>query len=323
MTVKTDDGDLLQQGAANVDARHGYATSQSLPSALSGDYVVMKVNGDVGGENGGSLAVDGKVIGQVSGDVRLAAANGGSLQGGTKQNAAQFIQTAGSYIGLDLSQLGDNTAVDAGGDLSLYTAGKAEAFTSFYAGGNLTLSAASFGDLSYMRAGGMLTINNVGHPAHPQIAYFESVNGREPKINNQSNDTVIFVDGRLAGGNLNILNKFGADEAFMVETPELKSTQGIFGNPPFLHSDLDVANPMAVSAVDYLIQEVPRLTLSSDFPAEVDQNVEAVGLSQKDVYWFGQKGSDEKKASDEAAEKTAETDKGSEKPSDKTVALVR
>ena len=87
---------------------------------------------------------------------------------------------------------------------------------------------------------------------------------------------------------MNILNMFGANEAFLVSTPELKSTQGIFGNPPFLHSDLDVANPMEVSAIDYLIQEVPRLTLSSEFPADVDQKVEANGLSLKDSYWFGQ-----------------------------------
>ena len=85
------------------------------------------------------------------------------------------------------------------------------------------------------------------------------------------------------------MNMFGANEAFLVSTPELKSTQGIFGDPPFLHSDLDVANPMEVSAIDYLIQEVPRLTLSSEFPADVDQKVEANGLSLKDSYWFGQR----------------------------------
>jgi hypothetical protein len=156
------------------------------------------------------------------------------------------------------------------------------------AGGDLTVSAASFGDVSYLRAGGTLTINNVGRPKYPKVAYFESIDGHEPRINNLPNDMVIFVDGRLAGGNVNILNMFGANEAFLVSTPELKSTQGIFGAPPFLHSDLDVANPMEVSAIDYLIQEVPRLTLSSEFPPDVDQKVEANGLSLKDSYWFGQ-----------------------------------
>ena len=189
----------------------------------------------------------------------------------------------------DLSPLGSTSTLKVGGDLSVYTAGAIEAKGILAAEGDLTVTAKSFGDVSYLRAGGTLTINNVGHPKHPCVAYFESLDGHEPRINNLPNDMVIFVDGRLAGGNVNIMNMFGANEAFLVSTPELKSTQGIFGDPPFLHSDLDVANPMEVSAIDYLIQEVPRLTLSSEFPADVDQKVEANGLSLKDSYWFGQR----------------------------------
>ena len=177
----------------------------------------------------------------------------------------------------------------------------------FRAGKDMTVSAAGFGDMSYLNAGGKLTINNVGKPGSPQIAYFESVNGVEPRINNMPNDTVIFVDGRLAGGNTQIINTFGANEAFMVQTPELKSTQGIFGNPTFMHSDLDVANPLEVSAIDYMIQDIPRLTLSTDFPAEVDRNVEANGLSSRDSIWFGQEKSNAK--NDESEEKSPEGDK--------------
>ena len=171
----------------------------------------------------------------------------------------------------------------------------------------MTVSASKFGDVSYLRAGGKLTINNVGKPGNPQIAYFESVNGVEPRINNMPNDTVIFIDGRLAGGNTQIINTFGANEAFMVQTPELKSTQGIFGNPMFMHSDLDVANPLEVSAIDYMIQDIPRLTLSTDFPAEVDRNVEANGLSARDSIWFGQEKANAKNG--ESDEKSPEEEK--------------
>lgn len=357
--IQTTHGNLTQEGAIISVSRDGFAESKNMASSVSAEEVNFSVDGNIGEGAHEYVAIDGRIYAQVSGSASIAAANGRSFSGGSKPshtpNVSYLERSSGAGIGeryeivdldgrkvpvkkyevnltpakdamatgIDWGVASDNSSVFAGGDLSIYTAGALNPYGLLVAGRDLTVSAASFGDMSYLRAGGKLTINNVGHPSHPQIAYFESVNGVEPNINNLPNDMVIFIDGRLAGGNLNILNKFGANEAFMVETPELKSTQGIFGNPPFLHSDLDVANPMAVSAVDYLIQEVPRLTLSSDFPAEVDQNVEAVGLSQKDVYWFGQKGSDEKKASDEAAEKTAETDKGSEKPSDKTVALVR
>lgn len=338
-------GNITQSGASVSVSRDGYATPASLSASASAKEVNIRANGNVGNGTYDYFVVNGKPYGIISGNASIAAGGGASFQGGSRPtHTPSFNQTAVSLLNsvsssgeittsanvssilaesIDWGGADDNSSIVADGNLSVYTAGALNPYGLLVAGRDLTVSAASFGDMSYLRAGGKLTINNVGHPSHPQIAYFESVNGVEPNINNLPNDMVIFIDGRLAGGNLNILNKFGANEAFMVETPELKSTQGIFGNPPFLHSDLDVANPMAVSAVDYLIQEVPRLTLSSDFPAEVDQNVEAVGLSQKDVYWFGQKESDEKKASDEAAEKTAETDKGSEKPSDKTVALVR
>lgn len=289
VVVQTESGNLVQRGGPDVSPHRGRTESRSLKPALSGENVVMVVNGSVGGEGSGSIAIDGKPVGIVSGDARIAVANGKDLVGGTSQEAAKVVDAGGGFLKLDLSALGENSAMVVGGDLSLYTAGGIGNYTTFDADGDVSLSAATFGDTSYLRAGGNFAVNNVGSPSHPQIAYFESVNGREPKIVNQANDMVIFIDGRLVGGNLQIINQFGANEAFMVETPELKSTQGIFGDPPFLHSDLDVANPMEVCAIDYLIQEIPRLTLSSDFPPEVDKNVAAVGLSPKDVYWFGQK----------------------------------
>ena len=45
---------------------------------------------------------------------------------------------------------------------------------------------------------------------------------------------------------------------------------------------------MAVGSIDYMIQEIARLALPSDFPLDVEQSVDAAGLSPRDVYWFGQ-----------------------------------
>ena len=73
-----------------------------------------------------------------------------------------------------------------------------------------------------------------------------------------------------------------------MQTPELKSEQGVFGNPTFLHDELDVANPLAVGAIDFLLQDVPLLTLTSDFPTEIDKQVAANGLNPTTSYWFGQ-----------------------------------
>ena len=291
--IKADKGDVTHIGGGGVSSGNGYAGKAWLSPVASADEVVFDVNGSIGGGQGDYFAVDGKMFAFASGNVSIAAAKGLSLAGGREVFDEAAIAAASIGVGLSLSDAAknsawDNNTVKAGGDLSVYTVKELMSNGLLVSGNDMVVSAGSFGDLNYLRAGGTLTINNVGHPKHPRIAYFESVNGHEPRIDNLPNDMVIFVDGRLAGGNINIMNMFGANEAFLVSTPELKSTQGIFGNPPFLHSDLDVANPMEVCAIDYLIQEVPRLTLSSEFPADVDQKVEANGLSLKDSYWFGQ-----------------------------------
>ena len=347
----------VSQAGSSVSVAGGRAQQADLPAAIEAKWINVRANGDVGEGDSNPLAVDGAVRAVVDGNASFAAARGEDFVGGgdtppsigdlndARRNADMAIDdfrnpglgqqgeprqderenvTRNGAVVADISKAFDGLGsgmVDIGGDLSVYTAGKLQANGLFSAGGNVTISAASFGDMSYLQAGGTLTINNVGKPAYPQIAYFESVNGREPKINNQPNDTVIFVDGRLAGGNLQIINKFGATEAFPVSTPELKSEQGIFGNPVFLHGDLDVANPMAVGNVDYMLQEIPRLTLASDFPLEVDKSVNTAGLNPKDVYRFGQhpQVAEEKPQAEQEEKKD---DKASaEKPAEPKVAM--
>ena len=344
VNVVTSGGNVRQSGVSVAINQSGYAEVESIPSAVSAPEVNFNVNGNVGAGTRSPVAASGSIYAQVSGSASLAAANGQSFEGGSKPAhtptvklsvsdvtatpTASTTESAGRLVinttpasqslasGIDWGGASDNSSIFAGGDLSIYTAGSLNPYGLLVAGRDLTVSAASFGDLSYLRAGGKLTINNVGHPSHPQVAYFESVNGVEPNINNLPNDMVIFIDGRLAGGNLNIINKFGATEAFPVSTPELKSEQGIFGNPVFLHGDLDVANPMAVGNVDYMLQEIPRMTLASDFPLEVDKSVNTAGLNPKDIYRFGQHAQvaeekpqaeqEEKKDDKASAEKSAE-----------------
>ena len=38
--------------------------------------------------------------------------------------------------------------------------------------------------------------------------------------------------------------------AFTVETPELKSRQGVFGSPLFIHTDMDVSEAASIGSVD-------------------------------------------------------------------------
>ena len=40
--------------------------------------------------------------------------------------------------------------------------------------------------------------------------------------------------------------------SFTVETPELKSRQGVFGSPLFIHTDMDVSESASIGSVDYI-----------------------------------------------------------------------
>ena len=132
-----------------------------------------------------------------------------------------------------------------------------------------------------------MTINTVGQASSPVLAYFESVNGVTPRIDNQANAAVVFVDGRLAGGNIQTMNTLGNTEAFPVQTPELKSEQGVFGNPVFVHGGLDVSEPVGIGVIDFLLVDRAKMSYGSDIPDDMDMEVSINGLSPLYSYWFG------------------------------------
>ena len=61
---------------------------------------------------------------------------------------------------------------------------------------------------------------------------------------------LVIVNGRPVLGHPDLLRKIYSALAFSVDTPELKSTQGIFGSPLFLHTDLALFNA-GETGVDY------------------------------------------------------------------------
>ena len=101
-----------------------------------------------------------------------------------------------------------------------------------------------------------LVVYNHANGNRPLIAIFNTKEGKDnPDVKNLPNDSIIFLDGRLVGGDIQTVNKLGALEAFPVQTPELKSEQGIFGNPAFLHGQMGIANALAIGAIDFVMLE--------------------------------------------------------------------
>ena len=254
-------GNIVQNGAT-VKVDHGRADETRLDASVRANTIRLEARGNIGRGTHDYLVVGGGTVSATAGgNVSLASAGTEDLKVG----------------------------IVAGRDVSLYTAGKLVTEDTVSAAGSTTVSAKRFGGAARHAFGSSLTVNNFNQGARPLLAIFETKGGnRTPHVKNQPNDTIVFIDGRLAGGDIQVINKLGALEAFPVQTPELKSEQGVFGNPNFLHDELDVANPFAVGAIDFLLQDIPRLTLASDFPLEVEKQVAANGLNPTTSYWFGQ-----------------------------------
>ena len=284
-SAKVKAGANITQAGASVSVSRGYVNTANLTAAIQSGSTDLTAGGNIG-----------------NGTYNYVTVGGGTVNASAGGDAS--IASAGS----------ENLRVSSvsGANVSLYTAGKLITEGSVTSRGNTTVTAKEFGGIAQSSFGSSLTVNNFNNGARPLLAIFETKGGNKtPKINNQPNDTIVFIDGRLAGGDIQIINKLGALEAFPVQTPELKSEQGVFGNPNFLHDELDVANPFAVGAIDFLLQDVPLLTLTSDFPTEVDKQVAANGLNPTTSYWFGQNPQAEEPEKKDEAEKEAKKKEGS------------
>ena len=293
LTAKSGD---ITQSDATISATGGYVPETPVNAAVTttGKATLVAANGSIGSVKSGSADYVGVEAGSVAAnaakDVAIADPNGNGLvvdSDGIKGGSAVAVHTAGTIAG-------DGTI----------------------SAPRLTVSAKSYENgIVKVNVGNTLTVNNFTGGMNPLLAIFEANGGSDrPNLENLPNKTVVFYNGRLLGGDIKIINTLGAIEAFPVQTPELKSEQGIFGNPVFLHDELDVANPLAVGAIDFLLLDIPRLTLSSDFPLEVEKQVAAAGLNPTTSYWFGQKSNEAEGKEEDSDGKPSDVKGGDDTP---------
>ena len=323
----------IQGGNVNFEAGNDIAFDED--ANVSGANVTLVAeNGSITQSDATITAAAGRVPDTkvnaavtASGKATLTAENGSIGSVGTSSadyvgvEAGSIAASAGNDIAI-ADPNGDGLIVDDGGieagrSAAVYTAGTVSGSGTITAP-KVTISAKSYDDADVpvkVSAGNSLTVNNFENGMNPLLAVFESTGGSDrPSLANLPNKTVVFFNGRLLGGDIKIINTLGAIEAFPVQTPELKSEQGIFGNPVFLHDELDVANPLAVGAIDFLLLDIPRLTLSSDFPPEVEKQVAAAGLNPTTSYWFGQKSNETEEKEEDSDGKPSDVNGGDDTP---------
>ena len=77
---------------------------------------------------------------------------------------------------------------------------------------------------------------------------------------------LIILNNQIVGGADAVMREIFRTEAFYVETPELKSKYGVFGSPYFLHSYLQISEPVAIGLIDYILYGQAKVTADPDLP---------------------------------------------------------
>jgi hypothetical protein len=84
---------------------------------------------------------------------------------------------------------------------------------------------------------------------------------------------LVIQNNQIVGGQDGVMREIFRTEAFFVETPELKSKQGVFGSPYFLHSYLNISEPVALGLIDYVLYGQARVNKDPVMPPEANQTI--------------------------------------------------
>ena len=71
---------------------------------------------------------------------------------------------------------------------------------------------------------------------------------------------LVIQNNQVVGGQDKVMRAIFRTEAFYVDTPELKSKQGVFGSPYFLHSLMQINEPVALGLIDYILYGQAKVT---------------------------------------------------------------
>ena len=254
------DGNIIQQNSTSISSKKGVVGDVgSTTAGVIGQTVTLEAGGTIGSGSRKSstpLRVEGTVTATANGTAAIANSGG------------------------DLS-----VSSISGTDVNVYAPGSINT-GKITASRTLTVTAGNYENGEVIIDAKNLAVNRIDGGHRPQLALFKTQGNKKPNVKNQPNDTIIFIDGRVAGGDIQTINKLGALEAFPVQTPELKSEQGVFGNPFFMHGDMDVSEPVALGIIDFLLVDPSAITYGAEFPLDADTQVEATGLSPEYSYRF-------------------------------------
>jgi len=92
---------------------------------------------------------------------------------------------------------------------------------------------------------------------------------------------LVIQNNQVVGGQDAVMREIFRTEAFYVETPELKSRQGVFGSPYFLHSYLQINEQIALGLIDYVLYGNAVIRPDPDLPPEAHKTIRAGESKEK------------------------------------------
>jgi len=84
---------------------------------------------------------------------------------------------------------------------------------------------------------------------------------------------LVILGSLPVAGDTDVLAALFQTFAFVVEAPELRFRQGVFGSPYFLHSYLQISDPTAVGLVDYVLYGQASINLDDEFHVATKETI--------------------------------------------------
>ena len=273
-----------------VDA-HGFAHTDNVSFNIIANNVTLMAGGNIGTTTDDGMksfnALDVQAVKVDAQGANVAIYGKGDLTIG------QIKATAGGGV---VNLVADHSIIDGNDDTVNIT------------GGSLIISAShiigqgendkSIDPLEVSLNGGHakydIWVNNVANPEDTDktvYAFFNTIggSGAPTAAATAGSGALIFINGQYVGGDPKYVNLFAASEAFTEETPELKSRQGVFGQPFFLHDQMDINESVALGLIDFILAQKAAITGSEELPAEAYTEIVTGGLSPTSSIRFGVK----------------------------------
>jgi hypothetical protein len=296
--ITTPNGVWINAGRNIIDADHdnvtvsgGFASGAGTAVNITADRIALTAGGDIGAPSADGMtafdALDVQANTVAASGQNVAIYDKGDLTLGSvtvvvgpRNGTLDGITAVG---GGTVSLMADGSIIDGNGAAVNITCG-----TLIASAGNI-IGSDGLGKVDALEItvnGGAgasdIWVNNVtGTDADGTVwLYYDSVGGKgHPIVSAASGSGAIVIEnGTYGGGDRSQFDGlFEAALDFAKDTPELKSRQGVFGSPIFVHDQMDINEAVALGIIDFLFSG--KAIIVGDPELEVDEVMVGQGLS--------------------------------------------